>query len=259
MRSWDRASLEIHRLIWDHDLADFDLWVTHVRYHFLEVESTITHHSSTFLQIPQDLIEKQWGDNVWTDVKNVMEGAVGNWLDVILIWFETKVDEAWPQVRHIQQFMTRVNRSRKAAKYNSLSPDIKLNIYLFRLLRPPKLKEQMIRKAGKDKDAFETTWMIKQWQEYYTGTITSPAVLARPMQQPGLMSNKSMSRKSNQNSNTNNKSKGVNKVAPQKDKKKEKERTEKEKSKECNHCSKIHSGKCWTLNPKSRWFIKEGV
>ena len=48
-------------------------------------------------------------------------------------------------------------------------------------------------------------------------------------------------------------------MAPQRDKKKEKERTEKEKSKECKHCNKIHSGKCWTLNPKCTWCTKEGV
>ena len=45
------------------------------------------------------------------------------------------------------------------------------------------------------------------------------------MQEPGLMTNKSMSQKTNQGSNSNNKLRGVNKVAPQKDKKKDKERT----------------------------------
>ena len=167
---------------------------------------------------------------MWADEESGVEWAVGNGLAVILKWFETKVDEAWPQVRRIQQLMTikevhkptgpggyegytklltRVNRSRMAAKYDSLSPDIKFNMYLFGLLRNPKLKEQMIRKAGKDKDAFKTPWMKKQWNEYYTSTITSPAELAKPMQQPGLMTNKSMSQKNNQNNNTNNKARGV--------------------------------------------------
>ena len=70
-------------------------------------------------------------------------------------------------------------------------------------------------------------------------TITYPAAMAKPMQQLGLMTNKSMSQKNNQNNNTSKKARGVNKLAPQRDKKKEKERTEKEKSKACKHCSRM--------------------
>ena len=71
-------------------------------------------------------------------------------------------------------------------------------MYLYGLIRNPKYKELMIKKAGTDKDAFETPWMKKVWNEYYTSTITSPAAMAKPMQQPGLMTNKSMSQKNNQ-------------------------------------------------------------
>ena len=92
---------------------------------------------------------------MWADEESVVEGAVGKGLDVIIKWFKTKVDEAWPQVRCIQQLMTveeiqepagpggyegytnllaRVNRSRKAAKYELLSPDVKFNMYLYGLI-----------------------------------------------------------------------------------------------------------------------------
>ena len=96
------------------------------------------------------------------------------------------------------KLLARVNRSRKAAKYESLSPDVKFNMYLYGLIRNPKYKELMIKKAGTDKDAFETPWMKKVLNEYYTSTIISPAAMAKSMQQPGLMTNKSMSQKNNQ-------------------------------------------------------------
>ena len=95
---------------------------------------------------------------MWADEDNVLYEAKGNVVDVFQKWFETKVDEAWRHVIRIQQLMlieeiqepsgpvgyegyvkllARILRSRKAAKYNSLSDDVKFNMYVFCIIEKP--------------------------------------------------------------------------------------------------------------------------